>query len=306
MNEVQEQANESTMQKDCLCLQLHVSMPGVRAKADKSRIDLGGADEDMISVSKKIVDSEEYRKTRHCVHEMRAFLRRKSLPSPMLRGGFYMIPLTMVEDVQAHLDALAVSFHGCVDDFINAYENGLVEQARERLGDLFDEDDYPPASSLKKAFGVETMYLSLDVPGRLRTVSQAIYEKEQKAAKQRWRDLEEEAKLVLRTEMKTLVDKMVEQLGYSEDGKKKAFHKANVGKLQAFLDDAFERNVNDDKELNTLVNAAQRLLAGADVESIKKDEGYRDAMHHSFSKVKEHLDTMVVNKPTRTVSFEEV
>lgn len=300
-----EQPNESPMQKDCVCLQLHVRMPGVRAKADKAKVDLAGADEDMISVSKKIVDSDEYRRVRHCVTEMRSVLKTRSLPSPMLRGGFYMIPLPLIEDVEDTLDALKTAFNQHVSQFIYAYENGLVEDARVRLGELFNEEDYPAASALRKGFGVETMYISLDVPGRLRTVSQAVFEKEREAAEKRWRNLEQEAQTVLLTEMQTLVDRMVDQLGHTEDGRKKSFRESNVEKLEAFLSSAPFRNVNNDEELDKLCGVAKDLLSGVDVESIRKDDQYRNAVQQSFQMLKDQLDASVIDKPTRAISFEE-
>lgn len=296
---------QSPMQKDCVCLQLHVRMPGVRAKADKSKLDLGGADQDMISMSKKIVDSAEYRKVRHCVSEMRAFLRTQSLPAPTLRGGFHMIPLPLIEKVEEKLDGLRNDFFAYVDAFIAAYENGLIDDARKRLGDLFDEDDYPTAAKLRGGFDVQTVYISLDVPGRLRTVSQALFEKERERASKRWKALEEEATAVLRAEMKSLVDKMVEQLGTTENGRKKSFRQSNVDKLTTFMENMEFRNVNDDAELAKLVNSATRLLNGVDVDSVKKDDTYRNAVRDSFNLVKTQLDTLVIDKPTRAVTFDE-
>lgn len=293
------------MQKDCVCMQMHVRMPGLTAKADKSKFDFGEADHKMFSLTKKIVDSDEFRKVRHCVSEMRAFLRARSLPSPMLRDGSYMIPVAIFETVEQRFEEFEAEYKERVDMFLTAYP-ALKEEAERRLGAaLYDVADYPTVESLRAAFGVERAYIELDAPGRLRSVNQAFFEKARAEWDYRFKKASEEAVGLLRAEMKMLVDRMVDQLGVGSNGRKKSFRKTSVKKFTEFLEHFELRNVNSDDELSTLTSTATRLLSGMDLESIKKDDEYRNSVRDTFNVMKERLDKLVVDKPSRAISFDE-
>lgn len=299
---------ETNLQKDTLCMQLCIKMPGTRAKVDTSKLNLDETvDDSMLHVSKDILDSVEYRAIQGHARWMRAFMRAKSLPSPLMKGGIYLVPLGRVELVQARLDEMKVEYAELVNTFIAAYSKpgGLVDDAQKRLGNLFDVNDYPLSSELHRAFGIDMQYISMDIPGKLRAVSQAFFEAQKKRSAERWASLEANVVQLIRAEFKTVVDGMVNALGVKEDGKKKALRGKTVERLSEFLKEAPFRNVTDDAELNRLVDASTKLLDGFDVDIVRSDDNLRSKVLESFEIVKGRLDSLVTEAPDRLIEFEE-
>jgi hypothetical protein len=312
---LEEQATETAQSLDdlTLCYQLHVKMPGMRRKADKSQVDFQGADEEMFGLSKTIVDSDEYRAVTRHVRYMKSFVRSIALPSPLMKGGFYQINVERIKHVTDKVnDEMIPRFNELVDDFIEAYGGisgtgeplGLVAKAKEHLGPQFKLTDYPSRAELKSAFDVTTQFIETRVPSKLRKVSIAVYEHEQEKAKETWTSLQATYVQLLRSEFKELVDKMVGMLGTTEDGKKKKFISSNVSKLREFLQEAPYKNVAKDEELPKLIGVATKLLDGADPEVVKSDEDYRDKLHESFEMLSDKLSTLVDDKP-RMISFDD-
>ena len=65
------------------------------------------------------------------------------------------------------------------------------------------------------------------------------------------------------------------------------------------------KNIADDKELKTLVGKAKDLLKGVDPEILRDDEAARQQVHAGMAEIKETLDKLVVERPTRMISFED-
>jgi len=293
----------AVMDEMTLCFQLHVKMPGVKRRADKDKIDLGGADEDMMGVSKLIVDSAEFRAIGRHVRYMKAYLRTKGLPSPVLRGGTYQIPLERVDLVVSKVDEMKDEFFGLVDEFVAALPR-LTNEAEERLGPQFDINDYPSAQRMRASFDVITNFIETRVPGKLRKISHTLFESERQKNQHMWTSLEGTIGQLMMGEMKNLIDKMVTMTGYREDGKKMGFQTATANKLSEFLQEAPYRNVLNNKDLDKVVQQASKLLSGLDPTVVKDDLEYRDTLHESFELLQTRLEGMLTEQ-AREITFDD-
>lgn len=311
MEEQETVAVQPSTETETICFQLHVRMPAVRRKGDVSAVDLHGAAEELISISKSIVDSDEFRAIQRHVQHMKAFIKARSVPSPLFRGGVYQIPFSRVEIVDSRIEEMTAEHKLLVDEFLDAYVGrhghliSLVEQAKNRLGPQFDPADYPTEEQLRKGFGIHTMYHETTVPTKPKSVSGAIFKREADKLKATFARLDEEVSAILRSEMKDLVDGMVRALEPKSDGKKRAFRRAGVEKLLEFLNEAPHRNVTHDEQLNRILEQTKKLMDGVDVDFVREDAGYRQAVATSFGVVKKHLDTLVAERPRRLVEFGE-
>ena len=300
----------ATMEDLTICFQITFRMPSNRKKGDMQYVDTMGTDESMLSVSKQIWDSDEFRKIRRHAAFMKAYVRSKALPSPWLKSAIFSLPLPLVETVQTKVDEMTAEFYELVDEFVAAYEGtrdgeSVIDKAKRLLGPQFNEADYPPADKLRESFGVDTRFLETRTPTKLTEISPTLYEAERRRAAERWKVIEQSAETLLFAEMKELVDKMVDQLGFSEDGKKKAFHKKNAQKLAEYLENLPFRNVMQNADLDKLCQSASMLLQGLDVQALRKQDDYRDAVRESFEAMKAKLDAIVVDAPTRAIALDD-
>lgn len=292
-----------TEMKDTICYQLHVKMPGTRRMADKSIVDLGGSDPELMNLSKAIFDSDKFRSVERHVRFMKAYLESRSVPSTMLRGGFYDVPIDLVEEIVAEVEKLKATFDGLVDAFLVDYKATLIPDARDRLGEQFKERDYLTSAKMKEAFFIETRFIETSTPTKLRTVSEAVYAEAVKKSEARLEVQRETVIAVMRAQMKEFIDAMVSQLGVREDGRKKQFRVRSVEKLGEFLKYSAARNVTNDVELAALTTSAADLLQGLDVAAVKKDAGYREAVKGSFEIIQGRLGKLV-GDAGRSISFE--
>lgn len=289
-------------QQQVMYLSLTLSRPGIRRKIGNDKVQVD-ADKSMISVTKEILDSSTYRKIVSLDGEIRHWVRARSLPAPALKTGVYAVPVGLVTQVEEKLREFEKEREELVKRFVSLYPE-RVEEARTRLRSNFNSADYPSARSLSYSFRLRTRYVSFDVPASLEEVSGDMFKREQAKAARAWEETLDEWKTLLRTGMADLVNHMVERLEVNGDGKPRIFRDSLVGNLRDFLGTFNARNVADDKELGELAEKARALL-GRKVtpERLREDTRCREAVAAGFTEIKNKLDTMIVDKPKRRITF---
>ena len=75
---------------------------------------------------------------------------------PWMDNGSRLLPSKLFMEYRNGLDQLKTKFEILINNFIVMYDHTLVQDARMRLGTLYDPSDYPPGSELRAKFGVET------------------------------------------------------------------------------------------------------------------------------------------------------
>jgi hypothetical protein len=284
---------------------VNVSIFGVKRKVRKEKVELTdnyGAhpDDNVVGVTKKILESKELDAIRSLDRAMRDALDRIALPSP-LHNGIYLIPTELIERVDKLIEKYKVDREILIDRFIEAYQ-ARIDEAQSKLNGLFEWGDYPSAEDARSRFKVESSFIEFGVPSR--GLSADIYTREQENFQKRMQESADEIQLMLRETMKEMVDHMVAILTPSADGKYKKFYETSVTKLMDFLKDFSARNITDDADLEALVNQAKSILSGVDIESLRNSSSFKENLQASMSTVKESLNTLVVAKG-RKFSFDE-
>lgn len=80
------------IQQSTVAVVLAIGRPGTRANV-KSGIDTGDTDPNMVHISKDLIDKGALKKVRAIDTAARAWVRGRSLPSPLFKGGVYLVPL---------------------------------------------------------------------------------------------------------------------------------------------------------------------------------------------------------------------
>lgn len=77
------------------------------------------------------------------------------LTLPWLDNGGRLLPSKLFFEYSAVMDKLKLEYQALVDNFVQLYGSRLVNEARQRLGTMYNATDYPPATMLKTKFGVD-------------------------------------------------------------------------------------------------------------------------------------------------------
>lgn len=282
----------------------------VRAQGDQEgmTLDYGGdnqvevKDKKMVHVAKDILVCKELKDIERRDGETRLWIMRRALPSPLLRAGVYLIPLGMVQDVDAYLTDAEKERNKLIEAFVDAYP-AKIKEARAKLKDLFNPAEYPAVASVRSQFDMRWSIVQWGPDDKLKSISKALFERERAKIESDWANAAEQIRDALREGMAGMVSHMAAVLTGGEDGKAKRFKESTVKKMDEFLDMFDKRNITNDTELSKLVTTAKKLLSGVDAKALREDDKIRERVTKGISEIKSKLDTMVEVRPARRMTL---
>lgn len=258
---------------------------------------------DFLKGRKMLLPKEDTENIKATIGLARNYLRSMALPFPL--RGVVLIPKQLISTVQEKLSGLQWTFYSHVEDFITNFD-ATVDEAKIRLGELFDETEYPSKDDLRKKFKFEWRYLTVG-PSTTRILPPAIYQEEVNKFKQLMEDARLEAIDALRTEFTELISNLTDKLNGTDDGKIKRLRDAAVDNLKAFLDTFSQRNIFSDGELDTLVQQCRGIIdTDVTAESIRKNINIKHELHAKMSELVTALDSHLTPLPKRKLRLDNV
>jgi hypothetical protein len=260
-------------------------------------------DKQWLHVSKTMLQSPELKAISTHYHHTSKFVASKSVQS-LFRRGVFLVPNVMLAEVSDYLERRIEELVPLVEAFVNAYPK-QIEAAREKLGDAFDETNYPPADALYDAFGIDYRWVSIGTPGAVNGISRAIYLREQARVQAQF----EQAATILITGMREQALKMVkaltERLQTLPGEKKKTFKDVTINRLQEWAHN-YLHGISDvvyDEKLKPVAETVL-MLTDVDPKDLRKDDVFRQDVAVRMGEVEETLEKLIIEKPTRAIVFE--
>lgn len=294
--------------KETCILEVHRREPGFQKRID-SKIVLNGPNEFVdpkrLQVTKALVDRKEIKELVR--HRQRFFndLTEMSLPSGMLTigNGQYLIPVARIPEVKQTIDQYIAEREQLLNDFEARYP-AIIEAAKERLGPLFNETDYPAFHVIRGGYDTSYKFISNTVPEEIEKVSREIYEQEQARILNLCEGEIGFIQTTLRERFLDLVSHFQERLTPGADGKVKRFHGSNVEHIKDFVKTFAQMNLTGDVVLDELVQKAGALVEGIDPKKVRTDAEFRADLEKGFGDIKASADKLVVER-TRKVILED-
>jgi len=179
----------------------------------------------------------------------------------------------------------------------------VKSEARDELEDLFNLSDYP--SSLEGLFSITVEYPSINADPSLAEISNGLYQREQQRIAARFDEALEMAEQAFASEFQGLIEHLVGRLEGLNDGTAKQFHPSTTGNLEAFFERFRSLSIGSNADLERLVVDAQAAVRGIRPEWLESSQPLRDSVRSRMSQVQEQLDSMMVARPKRAISFED-
>lgn len=271
------------------------SLGNSRKVAGKDAVLDTDADKDLLKVSKTLLDSSELEAIKKADGKMRQFLYNTCLPFDL---GTQLLPVGLIETVQAKLTEFKAERESLVSGFVSAYPT-LCDSASKRLGSLYNSFEYPGADTIRAKFIFDWQYVSFGVPGQLKGISAGLFKAEQEKAAETMKAAAEEITLLMRQTLYEMVSHLQDKLTPGSDGKTKILRETAVTHLQEFLNTFELRNVTDDKELSAIVQKTKALIHGTSAENLRNSEVFRDKIRAGMSGIADSLSGMVEDKAGR-------
>lgn len=256
------------------------------------------ADSKVLSAGKRLLDTKHpaYKQVNSVKSRITAYWKGESLPYP--QPGVRLIRQDSIDTFNARLESFRTELDESVQNLDIEFVE-LQEAARQRLGDLFEETDYPP--TLIGLFAVDWDFPSVEVPEYLRRLNPQLYQLEADRIARRFDQALEMAESAFMQELSQLIEHLTERLTGQQDGKPKVFRDTAITNLTSFFDRFRRLNVRSNDELDGLVDSCQQIVRGRTPQSLRENRLLRDSVAHELSELGNQLDSLLVDRPRRNL-----
>lgn len=233
------------------------------------------------------------------IGKARNYLRKISLPFPI--KGCVLVPKKLIPEIQEHLKEIEWHYNSAVEDFLYWYPQ-TVKDAKESLGELFDECDYPTQEAVKNKFRFQWRYITIG-PSVSRVLPPSIYKEEVKKFQELMEQARSEAITALREEFVDLVTNIADKLQNHDDGRPRRLRDAAVENLKQFLDNFSSRNIFEDAQLSELVEQCRGIITNTNANAIRGNTQVREEVHLQMEKILAGIDASLEDLPRRRLRF---
>jgi hypothetical protein len=257
------------------------------------------AEGQFLSATKKLVDTRApaYRAVTAVRGKIAAYWKSQSLPFP--EAGIRLIKQSEAEAFARQMDEFQVELADAVAE-LDRHFGELKRSARERLGSLYNEADYP--ESLTGLFAVSYDFPSVEPPDYLVALSPQLYEQERARVSARFEEAVRLAEQAFLEEFARLVEHLTERIsGTNEEGSVKVFRDSAVGNLADFFERFRTLNVRSNAQLDGLVAEAQRVVRGVGAQELRDSDALCQQVASQLVRVQSSLDAMLVDRPRRRI-----
>jgi len=257
-----------------------------------------GAEGSYLSAGKKLLDTRDpaFRGVTAVKSRAGSLFKAMSLPFP--EPGVRLIRQEDLDEINQRMTSFQEELAEAVVK-LNTRFDALKAAARQRLGSLYNEGDYP--LSLEGLFAMSWDFPSVEPPDYLRQLNPEVYRQECRRIEARFDEAVRLAEQAFTEELAKLVDHLTERLTGQEDGKPKTFRDSSVSNLTEFFDRFRHLNVRSSEDLDSLVTRAQNVVRGVQPQELRDNDGLRQHVATQLAAVQSTLDGLLVDRPRRNI-----
>jgi hypothetical protein len=256
------------------------------------------ADPRLLSAGKRLFDTrhEAFRRLTALKGRIGSYWRGISLP--YVEPGIRLIRQADIDAFVHVMQGFREELHQAETDVNAAYEE-IKNDAQQRLGRLFNANDYP--SEVRGLFDVAWDFPNVEPPPYLLRINPEVYEEERARVAARFEEAVRLAEQAFATELADLVDHLTDRLTPGPDGQRKVFRDSALGNFQDFINRFRLLNVRSNAQLDTLVEQAQNLLRGVTPDQVRTLPEARQQLQSGMETVRQQLDQLVIDAPRRRI-----
>ncbi len=257
-----------------------------------------GAAGDSIRAGKKLVDTrhEAFRAMTSLRSRITGFWKGNSLPYP--EPGVRLIKHDQIVAFDQALVDYRAELERATQNLSDHYEE-LRGLARERLGSLFNADDYP--SSLAGEFDLQWDFPSIEPPDYLRHLNPQLYEQECQRVQNRFDEAVQLAEQAFLDELSGLVQHLADRLKGDVDGKPRIFRDSALENFTEFFGRFQSLNIRSNEQLDQLVERARNILRGVEPDQLRSSTSLREQLSSQLASVQTSLDGLLIDRPRRNI-----
>ncbi len=251
-----------------------------------------------ISAGKKLIDTGDasFRAVTSLRTQATAYFKGMSLPYP--EPAIRLVPQGSLDQIDARMQMFRDELAEAVDQLDQRFGE-LKYEARDRLGDLYNDGDYP--DTLRGLFELTWEFPSVEPPEYLRRLNPQLYEQECDRVKTRFDEAVQLAETAFMDELNKMVEHLAERLSGGEDGKPKVFRDTAIENFTEFFERFQRLNIRSNEELDQVVERARRVIDGVAPQTLRDSESLREQITSQLAAVQSSLDGLMVDRPRRNI-----
>ncbi len=256
------------------------------------------AESKFVSMGKKLLDTQHpaWRKLVAVRGNILNTWRSSSLPFP--EPGIRLIKRRDLDGFTTTMNELRADLLESERELDNHYDE-IRAAARERLGRLYNPDDYP--ASMVGLFEISVDHPNVEAPEYLRMLSPSLYRQEADRVRNRFDEAVKLAEESFLGELSKLVEHLTERLSGSDDGKPKIFRDTVVTNLVEFFERFRRLNIGSSDELDRMVAEVRRIVGNTTANDLRNSDSLRKQVSTELSRVQANLDGMMIDRPRRNL-----
>lgn len=264
----------------------------------KQAADMFEAATELVTASKRLIDTKHpaYKAVTAIKSQAAAFWRGITLPYP--QEGVRLIRQEDVSGFETRMQDFKAQLEAAVANLQLEYET-IKEKAREKLGSLYNPQDYP--ANLDGVFAISWEYPPIEPPQYLMQFNPQLYAQEQNKIQRRFEDAVSLAEQAFAEELAGLVSHLIERLTEEPGGKKKAFRASTIENFKEFYENFRRMNVRSNAELESLITQANDLVAGVDPKDLRQNQEMQATLRTQMADLKTSIDSVITQAPRRRI-----
>lgn len=248
-------------------------------------------------------DSESFRAVKRILSRTRPEVRALALKRNEIRRywlsvtlpyqrGLRLLPISAVADVEAELTRHADELRQLAAGLVEIHSE-LIEDARARLGRLFNPADYP--DTLADCFRVAFAFPSVRPPDYLATLAPEVYERESERIRAQFNRAAELAETALASEFGSMLERITFTLrGADTDGRPRIFRDSMVENLRDFFQRFQFLRIGSGPELARIVDQAEEITRGITPQLLRDDSAARALFADQVARIETELTGAIV------------
>ena len=256
------------------------------------------ADSRLLTAGKKLIDTrhDAFRKLTSLRTRVINYWRGTTLP--FTEPGIRLLRQSDVEIFVHAMQGFREELHEAEQD-LNAAFDQIKQDARQRLGRLFDPRDYPDI--IRGLFDVSWDFPTIEPPSYLMRISPENYQQEQERVARQFSQAVELAEQAFIGEFTKLVGHLAQRLQDDGSGERKVFRDTAVTNLLEFFERFRHLSIRSNDDLEKLVEQAQDLVRGVQPQTLRTNDQMRQQIAEQMGQVQNSLDSMLVDRPRRRI-----
>lgn len=255
----------------------------------------------MLALTKRLINSPETTAVRQRDRAFQSYLKSTATP---WRPGFWLVPVGLVEQVDAVTTTWETERAALVDAAVEAYP-AQVEAMADQLGTLYNALDYPSADRFRAAFWTESRFVDFGVPNVLRTLRADVFARERQKLERTSQQARTLIEQHLAGSLLKITDHLVTLLQPKANGKKPQLRDGALDKLLQFVNTIDARDVTDFSQLRKVTERLKRVATGVDVDQLRDDADLRARTAEAIEKAKAQVDRLVTEETRRAIRLRD-